>query len=79
MTWDVPLANPDMRIYYNGQLLKEGVGLSQSSGTLTQFAKRGTDNKYYYGQIDDFRVYNYTLTPEQIRNDYNQGAVHFGP
>ncbi|MCK4828749.1 LamG domain-containing protein, partial [bacterium] len=31
------------------------------------------------GQIDDVRIYNYALTPQQIRNEFNQGAVYFGP
>jgi len=31
------------------------------------------------GLIDEVKIFNYELTPQQIRNDYNQGAVHFGP
>jgi hypothetical protein len=35
---------------------------------------------YYSGQLDDLRVYNYTLTTAQIRTLYNQdAAVRFGP
>jgi len=35
---------------------------------------------YFKGLIDDVKVYNYALTPQQILMDYNQGAaVRFGP
>ncbi len=30
------------------------------------------------GQIDDVKIFNYALTPQQIRNEYNSGAVNFG-
>lgn len=31
------------------------------------------------GQIDDFRVFNYELSANQVKNLYNGGAVRFGP
>jgi len=35
---------------------------------------------YFAGKIDDVKIYNYALTPQQILLDYNQGsAVRFGP
>jgi len=35
---------------------------------------------WFDGTIDDVRIYNYALTPSQIRNVYNSGsAVRFGP
>jgi hypothetical protein len=35
---------------------------------------------YFTGQIDDVRVYNYALTPSQIKTVYNGGAaVKFAP
>ncbi len=35
---------------------------------------------YYTGQLDDLRVFNYALTPDQIKMIYNEGgAVRFGP
>ncbi len=36
-------------------------------------------NYEFNGQIDDFRIYNYPLTPTQIKDIYNGGAVRFGP
>lgn len=35
------------------------------------------DNSYFSGQIDDVRIYNYALTPQQVRDVYNNGAVSF--
>jgi hypothetical protein len=34
----------------------------------------------FKGQIDDVRIYNYALTPDQIKTLYNGGgALRFGP
>ncbi|MDD3002945.1 MAG: DUF2341 domain-containing protein [Candidatus Shapirobacteria bacterium] len=38
----------------------------------------GSDNTYQFpGQFDDVRIYNYALTPEQVKTLYNGGAVNF--
>ncbi len=34
-------------------------------------------NQYFSGQIDDVRIYNYTLTQEQVKQIYNGGSVNF--
>jgi hypothetical protein len=44
----------------------------------------GATGGYWYGNfpglIDEVKIYNYALTPTQIKLDYNQGAaVRFGP
>ncbi len=31
------------------------------------------------GQIDDFQTFNYSLTAQQIKTLYNQGAIRYGP
>lgn len=37
-------------------------------------------SNYLIGKIDDAKVYNYALTAQQVKLDYNQGAaVRFGP
>ena len=42
--------------------------------------KTSTNYRYYNGKMDDIRIYNYALTPTQIRNVFNEGsAVRFGP
>ena len=33
---------------------------------------------YFDGKIDEVKIYNYALTEEQVKNDYNGGAVRFG-
>ncbi|HPT66162.1 MAG TPA: DUF2341 domain-containing protein, partial [Candidatus Woesebacteria bacterium] len=33
--------------------------------------------KYFNGQIDDYRIYNYGLTPDQIKILYNNGSINF--
>ena len=34
-------------------------------------------NHFFNGLIDEVKIYNYALTAEQIKNEYNQGAVRF--
>ncbi len=36
-------------------------------------------NQFFNGQIDDARMYNYALTPVQVRVLYNNGVVNFSP
>lgn len=39
-----------------------------------------TVNKYWTGFIDDVRIYNYALTAQQVKTEFNQNsAVRFGP
>ena len=36
--------------------------------------------KYFSGQIDDVRIYNYAVSPAQVKQIYNQGgSIQFGP
>lgn len=35
------------------------------------------NNEYFPGLIDDVRIYNYALTPDQIKTLYNNGSVSF--
>ncbi len=39
---------------------------------------RGGTTEYEDGQIDEVKIYNYALTAEQVKSDYNGGAVRFG-
>ncbi|KKU24383.1 MAG: hypothetical protein UX88_C0006G0018, partial [Candidatus Woesebacteria bacterium GW2011_GWC2_47_16] len=39
----------------------------------------GSYVNYFNGQIDDVKIYNYGMTPTQIKTLYNDGAVRFGP
>jgi hypothetical protein len=52
------------------------------SGTdfTTYISNSSAGVHYFTGQLDDARVYNYALTPAQIKMVYNEGsAVRFGP
>jgi hypothetical protein len=72
------------KIYVNGR--DDG---GTVNGTPTYTATKGTldigrliSGTPYYGsgQIDDVRIYNYALTPLQVKNVMNQGsAVRWGP
>jgi hypothetical protein len=44
----------------------------------SNLAKIGViDSTYYSGKIDDIQIYNYALTPQQIKQIYNGGAINF--
>ncbi|HRN70771.1 MAG TPA: LamG domain-containing protein, partial [Candidatus Woesebacteria bacterium] len=69
------------RIYVNGTL---NARYSQAVGALTgsKYIQIGMNDKDFVtnafnGQIDEVKIYNYTLTPEQVKLDYNSGAVRF--
>ena len=47
--------------------------------TVVFFPSPAFAGEYFNGQIDDVRIYNYTLTASQIKTLYNDGAVRFGP
>ena len=48
------------------------------TGNLYFGTYQGTATSYpFYGQFDDFRLYNYALTTSQIKTLYNNGAVNF--
>ncbi|NCB85754.1 MAG: LamG domain-containing protein [Bacteroidia bacterium] len=73
------------KIYLNGieQILSVaqssgGVMSDDSSSVLRIGASAGSSYAYnFYGYIDDPKIYNYALTDEQIKMDYNDGAVNF--
>ncbi|MDD4027401.1 MAG: LamG domain-containing protein, partial [Candidatus Shapirobacteria bacterium] len=65
--------------YINGQALGTGSSFTDTTNgsyiTLGGYTTTGTQNAS--GQFDDVRVYNYTLTSEQIKQVYNGGSVNF--
>ena len=74
-------------IYINGKSDNStnfrATSLSTGAGTsyIGVLGKTGGVNVYpYSGQIDDVRVYEYALTPQQVKMVYNEGsAARFGP
>ncbi|MDP3940909.1 MAG: DUF2341 domain-containing protein [bacterium] len=73
------------KLYINGVLKGTDTTYSETfntSPTATfNVSKQGSAGEgTFEGQIDDVQIFNYPLTPVQIRNVYNQSsAVRFGP
>jgi hypothetical protein len=78
------------RLYLNGQQIGSATGTTGNLpttestdhciGAAENDATSDCNSEYFHGRIDDVRIYNYALTPAQIRTIYNQGAaVRFGP
>ncbi|MBP9813902.1 LamG domain-containing protein [Candidatus Woesebacteria bacterium] len=82
-------ASGTMRIYINGALDPT----TGSESTVLDFSTcqlfigldvdtsgcAGVLSDYFYGTIDDLRVYEYALTSQQISSIMNEGVVRFGP
>ena len=69
--------------YINGQLDKRALSGNLPDTTslgVTIGNRQGTTLRTFDGLIDDVKIFNYALTPEQVKIEYNQGsAVRFGP
>ncbi len=83
---DTNLANPyKNKIYINGSeatYIYRGTptGFTPTTNSTTIGRSNGSSAGYFSGQIDDVRIYNYALTPEQIKQVYNNGAaVNYAP
>jgi len=68
------------RIYHNGQKVAERDGASLGVGGIKSFNIGCgiflNGNKYeYFGKIDDFRVYNYALSPDEVTYIANDGRM----
>lgn len=72
-----------IRLYKNGKLD------TQNTSSIASFVNTDSANlyigriehaspRYFEGQIDDVRIYNYALTENQIKNIMNFGSVKFG-
>jgi hypothetical protein len=57
-----------MTSYYTSTTLRTNIGVGESR-----------NKQFFTGQIDDAKIFNYALTPTQIKTLYNDGAVRFGP
>lgn len=63
-------------------------GIQRATGTKTpnlqsdsvMMGKANTGTAYWYnGQVDEFKIFNYALSADQIKRDFNEGPVRFGP
>ncbi|MDD5750129.1 MAG: LamG domain-containing protein [Candidatus Pacebacteria bacterium] len=61
--------------YVNGKALAVKT-LANSSQTIKKIGNYGTASEgVFSGLIDNFRIYNYALTADQVRRDYNGGKA----
>jgi len=71
------------KAYVNGQLVEsvtDGTNaIDYTSVGDLHIGERSDSTQRFNGLIDDVRVYNYVLTPEQIRGIISEGALRFGP
>ncbi len=70
------------KIYVDGSLINSDTTiLSSGYSNSVKFGLGARDNGswlyYYDGQIDEVKIFNYALTPEQVKTDYSNGAVRF--
>ena len=73
-------------IYVNGTpstILTAGtwnlITVTSSTPLLVNALKIGLiGSTYYSGQIDEVKLYNYALTPLQVKDLFNNGAINFG-
>ncbi len=45
----------------------------------TTLGRGGPSGDYFSGQIDDFKIFNYTFNDTIAKTLYNQGAINYGP
>ena len=75
----VSINDKDIKIYINGNLnsqYTETIGICGWTSNW-YFGQRGINTSWFKGKMDDMRVYNYPLTPDQVKTVYNNGAVTF--
>lgn len=83
-TYDGSSTANGIKIYVDGKLVPSSIVLDGSPGTLSDVAIRianqvGVSN-FQSGQIDDVRIYNYSLSADQVKKVMNEGAsIRFGP
>ena len=67
-------------IYLNGKLVassttKTGTNVNIGGNTYIGAVYDLSSGYYFTGLIDEVKIYNYALTPEEIKQDYNRGSV----
>ncbi len=78
MTWD----GTNVKVYVDGKLSNTCTDTDTMTNSIGNLSIGSYESGSYafQGQIDDVRIYNYALTPVQVKNVMNQGAaVRWGP
>jgi len=80
--WDhlvVTYDNGNTNIFFNGELTNSGTfqyaPLTQSSNIINIGTHATSADDWFDGLIDEVKIYNTALTPEQVLLDYNQGMT----
>lgn len=63
-------------LYVNGQRETYSfpyTGVSSPTGTVA-IGRSNTQNRYWFGSLDELKIYNTALTAEQVKQDMNAGA-----
>ena len=71
-----------LALYVDGLPVASGTStsaLQYSLGSTFRIGTNSVPNRYFSGQIDDAKVFNYPLTAAQIKTLYNDGAYRTGP
>ena len=75
------LSPTGLKLYIDGILVQTGdtslVDYIQTTANSIIIGNDAYDNATFNGLIDEAKVYNYALTAEQVKNEYNNGAVRF--
>lgn len=62
-------------IYLNGQQVATGPISIVANTTALQIGRRAVGDRYFDGTIDEVKVYNYALTADEVKIDYNAGKA----
>ncbi len=68
-------------MYIDGELDNSGADVDWGNNCSTQEVRVGNvhgSSNWLNGQLDEVKIWNYALTAEQVKSDYNGGAVKFG-
>lgn len=70
----------NLKMYVNGQLTASvSTTCTPFSDTTLRVGQDPARSRYFSGQIDDVKIYNYALSPAEVLVDYNQNqAIKFG-
>lgn len=63
-----------IKLYQNGILQSTTTATYTPNGTTFGFGRNDSSTNKFIGYIDEVKLYNYALTPDQVLLDYNQGS-----
>lgn len=83
-TWNHIMCTYDganINTYLNGALIKQSAETNSltAASSILYMARTSGGANFFSGKLDDIRIYNYTLTSNQVKAIYTNGALRFGP